>query len=242
MPGERTVHYETITNILRDAGLLKFTEATTGGGRITITGEVDGANDTFFLPDFPIVKLEGDGVVDKDDVLAFVDGQAVTVDSIVANKGQVKLAEAPAEGKVLLIRYNWSAVTHDFVVDMRNGVEEWLDSAVSGVYNLETMFASGVFPNEWKNITRLRTAGYLQIQDWGENVDTDGTSKDGYKKLEQAKSDLQDWINGIINNDTDNNVKTGGASFRSDGNVFGKGLVNGERLLHSDRRFHNRDI
>ena len=242
---ERTVHYETITSIRRDAGLLKLTEAATGGmsHRDTIDGALDGVNKSFHLPNIPIVDRNNDDEVTADDVLVFVDGQPVEVASITPENGTIELAEAPAATtEVLLIKYAWSPVSDEFIIEMRKGVEDWLDGLVAGVYDVSAVFASGVFPNEWKNITRLRTAGYLQIQDWGENVDTDGSSKDGYKKLQPAMSDLQDWIDGIINNDTDGKVKSNSSVHRSDRNVFGRNSFHGGRrdLDRSDEYFHNR--
>lgn len=238
------IHYETITAIRREAGLLKQTEAAVGDGsyRETIDGALNGSNRVFSLPHIPIVDQNNDDVIDTSDVLAFVDGHAVEVESIIPNKGTVTLVEAPAVNSVLIIRYSWSPVADEFIKDMREGVEKWINSLVAGVFDLSIItLGSGVFPNEWRNITRLRTAGYLQIQDWGENVDTDGTSKDGYKKLEQARNDLQDWIDSIGNGGKEPGIKTTKSIHKSDAPVFLKGF-DGDPPPNSDRCFHNRRI
>lgn len=237
-----TIHFETITNIRKDAGLFRAVESTSGGGRKTITGEVNGTNVDFYVPDVPIVDENNDDVVDKADVKAYVDGVQATIAEINAESGKITLETAPPENAVLVIRYVTSPATDSYITKMRDNVENWLVGYAKKYYDTTKALAGGLFPDEWANITRIRTAGYIQIQEWGTNVDTDGTSKDGYKKLEQSKSDLDDWIDSIKGSDDPDVKNPNSGSVRvSDRNVFSRDGFRGRRPDgNSDEHFHNR--
>jgi hypothetical protein len=61
----------------------------------------------------------------------------------------------------------------------------------------------------------------LQISDYGANVDTDGSSKDGYKKLAQARTMLDDWVSDQTGGggDDPNSISTAPGK-ASDGNLY----------------------
>lgn len=235
------LHFETITNIRRDAGLHRAVEAMTGGSRANIVGNIDGVNKRFIIPDVPIVDMNNDDIVDINDMRAWVNGEEVEVEEVDEHKGVVTLVNAPKSNSELIIRYVTSQAPDDYIRDMREKVERWLVDCIKHVYDIDAVTARGVFPNEWANIVRLRTAGYIQIQDWGTNTDTDGTSKDGYKKLEMSKQLLDDWLEAIKKSDDNNVLLNAQVSVMvSDSNVFGRNSFRPRsNSSRSDECFHN---
>lgn len=220
-----TVHFASLYEIRKEAGLdLKLSDD-------RVSGEVDGNNRSFFTSRIPLVDRNGDDNITPADVLAFVDGVNVPVDSVVPATGEVVLTTAPAAGKTVMLDYVTGEVPDSDIDKRRTSAEDWLRRKVQNVYDLVALDAmqTPAYPNLWTDAVRLYAAALLQISDYGANVDTDGSSKDGYKKLGEAKKMLEDWIGDQAGGASDPNSKTTGAvASRSDGNImhrhkFGKG-------------------
>ena len=235
------LHFETITNIRRDAGLYRAVEAMTDGSRANIVGDINGVNKKFIIPDVPIVDMNNDDIVDINDIRAWVNGEEVEISEVDEVKGIVILVEAPKAGSDVVMRYVTSQATDDYIRDMRSKVEQWLIDCIKHAYDINAVIDNGVFPNEWANIVRLRTAGYIQIQDWGTNTDTDGTSKDGYKKLEMSKQLLDDWLEAIKKSNDNNVLLNAQVSVKvSDNNIFRRNSFRPRcNNSRSDECFHN---
>ena len=77
-------------------------------------------------------------------------------------------------------------------------------------------------------ITRLWAAGLLLARDYGYNTDVELSSKDGYKKIEEAKSLLEDFYKegGACGSNSEGQQETSGGSGAviagSDGDMFVK--------------------
>lgn len=231
-----TVNYTSLHEIRREAGLIKQTTDT------RVAGEVDGTNRTFYTNNTPIIDRNNDDEVTTADVTAFVDDIPVIVQAVDRNSGAVTLANAPATDQTVLLAYEFSGVDDEEITKRRHTAQNWLNSKVSSVYNTATITPEN-FPAIWEDIVRLYAGGLLQISDYGANADTDGSSKDGYKKLAQAKAMLEDWISDLSggSDGTDPNALSRTASFASDGDHVGRrkgGLYPGcdpERMFWNKR-------
>ncbi len=183
------------------------------------SGAVDGSNAAFYTNQTPLVDRDGDDEVDETDVTAFVDGSAVAVTSIDAETGLVTLTTPPAADKEVTIDYIWSPVDDELMTDLREEAQSWLNKRVKQYIDLTTITDEN-FPPEWRTICRLWAGAMIIIRDYGSGSDTDGSSKDGYKKLAAAKSLLQEWIDDQIGDTEDNALTPQQAAVTSDGNIF----------------------
>lgn len=227
-------NFTSLHDIRREAGLLRQTTDK------HVIGEVDGANRVFYASQAPIVDRDGDDEVTKADVTAYVDDDAVAVESVDAATGAVVLVKAPKPNARVILAYEFSAIEQAEIERRRKSAENWLKRKVSRVYNWATLDMAN-FPDVWEDAVRLYAAALLQISDWGTNVDVDGSSKDGYMKLKTAKEMLDEWVEDVANLDpTDPNIvaATSGA-FASDGDLVGR--IKGSRApLGPEAEFFNK--
>ena len=210
-----TIHFATIYEIRKEAGLdLKLSDD-------RVSGVVNGTNKDFYTTRIPIVDRDNDDIVTIADVLAYVNGVNVAVTAVDSTTGKVTLAVAPANGTSVMLDYVTSEIPDAYIIKRRDSAEKWLRRKVRNVYDLENMDTGSVYPVEWSDATRLYAGGLLQISDYGANVDTDGSSKDGYKKLAQARTMLDDWISDQTSGGGDDpNAKSAGVGKASDGNLY----------------------
>ena len=227
-------NFTSLHDIRREAGLLRQTTDK------HVIGEVDGANRVFYASQAPIVDRDGDDEVTKADVTAYVDDDAVAVESVDAATGAVVLVKAPKPNSRVILAYEFSAIEQAEIERRRQSAEDWLKRKVSRVYNWAALDMAN-FPDVWEDAVRLYAAALLQISDWGTNVDVDGSSKDGYMKLKTAKQMLDEWVEDAANLDpTDPNIAaaTSGA-FVSDGDLVGR--IKGNRApLSPEVEFFNK--
>lgn len=227
-------NFTSLHDIRREAGLLRQTTDK------HVIGEVDGANRVFYASQAPIVDRDGDDEVTKADVTAYVDDDAVAIESVDAATGAVVLAAAPKPNARVILAYEFSAIEQSEIERRRQSAEDWLKRKVSRVYNWAALDMAN-FPDVWEDAVRLYAAALLQISDWGTNVDVDGSSKDGYMKLKTAKQMLDEWVEDAANLDpTDPNIAaaTSGA-FASDGDLVGR--IKGNRApLNPEVGFFNK--
>lgn len=231
------INYLTLKDIRVEAGMQNTVHDQ------DVSGDVNGVNTDFYTNSTPVVDRNGDGVVTIADVTAFVDGSAVTISSIDAVTGLVRLAVAPATGKTVTLDYVWSPCDDDLLTNLREEAIGWLNRRVGRYIDLTTITDSN-FPPEWRAICRLWAGAMIIIRDYGSGSDTDGSSKDGYKKLSAAKSLLQEWIDDYAGTDGEVAAKaTQSANVVSDGNIFRRHTDLDEHLEGCDRdsHFFNRD-
>lgn len=177
--------YETTLNILREAGFIlraKDEAAQVSGSVIT----------TAFSP--LISATDSTAVATTGDIVVTVDGTTVEISEIDTESGWITLAEAPADGSVVLVSYYYSPVSPDYVEIVRDDVECSINAKMRGVDACAPYTADNL-PYCVRMITRLWTAGLLLAREYGYNTDTEQSSKDGYKKIEEAKSLLEDLYN-----------------------------------------------
>lgn len=189
----------------------------------TLSGVIDGSNASFYAKRTYIVDRDYDDAIGTGsgatDVIVYDDDVAVTVSTVNQATGEIVLASAPALGSSLLVTFAHSALSDTLVDKRRKEAIGYAKRRLNGVIDYSVWEASDV-PETLKTFTRLYTAGLLLIQDQGLNVDTEETSKDGYKKLSTAKSLLMDYIDEIGNSSgSTSRVRT---TARSDGNLFAR--------------------
>lgn len=173
--------YTTLQDILEEAGLV-----TDANGDVP-NGIVDGANKIFTVPNKPLVDRNYDDSVTKDDVQIYFNGVPAEVSSLNPAYGTITTVEAPAEGVEVTVDYRYSPISMTFVGKLREEAEERINDRMRHVDNCAPYGMNGnEVPKTVRNITRQFAAAWLHIRDYGFNQDTEGTSKDGYMRLEKA--------------------------------------------------------
>lgn len=204
----------TLLAIRREAGLhhQKIKEVP-GGVR-------DGANQVFTTQRVYLVDRNADDTFTLADVVAYVDDLPVAISAVDGSSGAVTLTVAPASGTAVKLTYAYSVLSDVEATQYRKEATDWLRTAIRSqvppaVYDAYT---ADTYPSIFSTIVRLYCAGLLLIRDYGSSADTDLTSKDGYKKLQLAKSMLNDWLMETADDSETATPVTG--SMKTDGNLF----------------------
>lgn len=203
------------------------------------TGVVDGANANFYATNVPIVDTSYSDSVSATDVLAFVDEAAVTVQSINATTGLVTLATAPSPGSVVKLTYSYSSVSDARVDAVANEASEWLNGRISTAFpNYDGVDFTA--PAIFSTITTLFAAGLILIRDYGSSVDTDLSSKDGYKKLAMARELLGEYLGDIADDSSATDAVSG--VMQTDGEIFARSTdLTSDHSHSADDEFFRKD-
>lgn len=215
----RLPEYETILNILREAGFV-----------LQVRNEIANINGAVIVTAFPnlISSTADDAEADNSDVVVLVNGAKATIAELDAEEGLITLANAPQEGDTVAISYYYSPVTLDFVEVVREDAECGIYQKMKGVDPCAPY--EEAVPYAIRMSTRLWAAGLLLAREYGYNVDTELSSKDGYRKIEEAKSMLEELyksggacVDGAKVTDGQLDVSGGSGSVlaRSEGDLFG---------------------
>lgn len=211
---EMPENYETIGRILSEAGffLQARNETTTAeGGVITTAYENIISKNT-----------EADEEVKTDDVAVYNGSESIEVKEIDAEAGRITLADESVSG-TLATTYHYSPVAVSFVKVVREDVQNRIRKKLSGMSGC-LCAKTDEFKSSLRMITRLWAAGLLQTKDYGYNVDNEDTAKDGYRKISEAKSLLDDLYNECAEECGQDDVNGGAADAigGSGGNLFGE--------------------
>lgn len=224
----RLPDYETILNILREAGFVLQVR--------NEVAEAEGATITTAYPNI-ISHTDDDAEVTANEISVFINGSKATISNLDAENGVITLAEAPQEGSIIKVSYYYSPVTLDFVKVVREDAECGIYQKMKGVDPCAPY--EEAVPYAIRMITRLWAAGLLLAREYGYNTDTELSSKDGYRKIEEAKSMLEElYKNGgacvdgarVTDGQLDIYGGSGNVLAKSDGDLF-------ERKLHSCRDY-----
>lgn len=215
-----TTPYTTLQDILEEAGLAVDVHGEAPAGAI------DGTNKVFTVQNKPLTDSNYDDVVNKDDLKLYYDGVPQTISSVDVAFGIITAQTAPDEGVEVTVDYRYSAVSMEFVTKRREEAEEMINDSMKKVdscapYGVD----SAEVPKTIRNITRQFVAAWLHIRDYGFNQDTEGTSKDGYKRLEEtAEKALEKYaaLGGKCGSDGNGTVNggIGSVATASDGDLF----------------------
>jgi hypothetical protein len=213
------IHFTTLQDILEEAGLASDVHGETPAG------VVDNANKLFTVPNKPLTDANYDDKVDKDDVQIYFDGVPAAVSSVNEQFGTITTVEAPAEDVEVTIDYRYSAITMRFLANLRDEAEATINTRMRSVDSCAPYGIDGAeVPKKISGIARRIAAGWLLTRDYGFNQDIEGTSKDGYKKLEVAEQELETYAKSGGNCGVDGSGSPGGGddavSTSSDGNLF----------------------
>lgn len=182
------VDYVTLQAIREDSGMQHQKN-----GEVP-TGAVNGSNTIFYLSKTPLADRDYDDVVTPSDVIVRVDGVPVNITSLQASTGKLVLASPPGNGTQVTVEYAYSPLTDATVEAYRVKAQAWLNRRVKNIFDLTTIKDVEDVPDAFINIVTLFASGLILIKDFGSSADTDGTSKDGYKKLDLARDLLKEYI------------------------------------------------
>lgn len=214
--------YITLQEALEEAGLhhVQLGDAA--------LGTVDGSNKAFSLDHKPLVDWNYDDEVTIDDMKVYVDGVPVVASEVDARFGTFELTKAPDAGAAVTVDYVYSPVPLEYVKKLRAEATAWINNQMEqvdpcapyGKYNRP-------IPGTVTELCRNYVAARLLIREYGYNQDIEGTSKDGYKRLEQVKADLMEYMKsggecGDSGDDDAGVSGVGGVSSSSDGDLFGR--------------------
>lgn len=211
--------YTTLQDILEESGLANHIHGETP------TGIVDGENMTFTAVNKPLVDTNYDDEVTKDDIQLYFDGVPADVSEIDARFGTATVTSAPDEGVEVTMDYCYSAVSMTFVGKLREEAEEFINNRMKLVDSCVPYGENGhEVPKTVRNLTRQLAAAWLLIREYGFNQDIEGTSKDGYKRLEAVEESLEKYASagGECGSDGAGTPNGGLASLAttSDGDLF----------------------
>lgn len=195
--------YETIQAILEEAGLYHREKIE--------LNDID--SQIILLDDHLLADTNHDDIVDKDDIVVLVDGELVEVSEVDVKSSTIMLTNKINSGQIVKVKYAYSPVEQEFVEKVR-------DEAITEIMakNPCQSVLNDKYKPALRYIVRLLSAGKLLIRDYGFNEDIEGTSKDGYKKIELASQKLDELIASICS--FENSCSSNGFVERDDGDLF----------------------
>lgn len=191
---------ESVQAILEEAGLYHRRSAQV----------VADENGIIVLEDSPLADRNYNDIVDFEDVLVRDGGEKLEVDDVDVENGIIKLAKPLNSDEHVWVNYAYSSVSASFVEKVRGEVLAEVRRVLS-----EAEIERNLDSVRW--IVRLYSAGKLLIRDYGFNQDLENTSKDGYKKIDLAKSQLNELIAVA-----DDSQKFGEMTCENGGDLFAK--------------------
>lgn len=179
-------YYATLQSILQESGFWH---------RVVdqeLLGVTDWANRSFRLQNYPIVSANDSDQPTSLDLTVYVNGIAVPpseVEIISAERGEILLENAPGSGTSVTVNYYYSTIPMYSLNQIRDEVQSIIDAKMR--------YAGDLVPyqsptGQIKLITKLYCSALLLIREYGNHQDSEGTSRDGYKKLSLAKEMLED--------------------------------------------------
>lgn len=185
---------------------------------VALTGATDGANVDFVASRSYIVDRNYDDVITpNEDVIVYDDDVPVTVSTVNTTSGAIRLSSAPATGSRMLVSYDYSPYNDVLINKRRNEAIDFVKRSLSGIIDYAKWETTDV-PPTIQAVVRLYAGALILIRDIGLDVDTEESSKDGYKKLSTAKSMLKSYLEEV--GGSAGSTARVGVSTKSDGNLF----------------------
>ena len=183
-------------------------------------GAVDGSNQVYTTKRRPIVDGNYDDEVGPEDVHVYVNGTAVAVGEVVAEEGKITLAAAPAVNDKVTIDYCHSPVTDEYVEGKQTESDNWIDMKIKGSVSVPL---KEPIPGVIVTAAEMYAAGLILTRDWGNRVDSELSSKDGFAKIRQARELVADYLQGVKDDKERQNNGSGGYGVSVGGvqDVFG---------------------
>lgn len=224
-----TVPYITRQDVREEAG---FQHVEENG---SLTGILDGTNKTFMTEHKPVVDRNYDDLANVEDVTVYVDGSIAEVNILDPANGVLELVDAPSETSEISIFYHHSQLTDryiDEIIKQATGIvhRALRSNGITTPFDTDNATHVDYYPSI-QFIVKLYSGGVALIRDYGSSSDTEETSKDGYKKLATAKSELTSLLDALIKDPLIPNVGNDGNGgtvvVQSKGSIF-----NTEEIIH----------
>lgn len=225
--------YATTQAIREAAGLQSRVE------NETPAGPVDGTNRAFATKRKPIVDSTYDEVVNAEDIVVTVNGEAVQLTHIDPASGTFSTALPPPAGAAIRVMYCHSSLSQGYVDGKQEEADSWVDMKLSSCGVAVPLSPT---PAIISTAAELYAAGIILYKDWGNRSNTEYTSKDGEMKISQARKLIEEYCASLANQRRATSDTAQSVSSVSDGNVFarnpGPDLNNPHHL--DDDHFWNR--
>ena len=177
-------HYENLVRILQEAGFLFFVR--------NEQCEIAGDNIAVANPNLVARKCNDDHIIATvDEVTVHCGKEKLSIKDIDADQGVIVLADVPEEAVDVRVFYSYSTIELDFLEIVRDDVEGLINSKLRSLGRCANL-RSAISMNKLRVITRLWAGGLLLSREYGYNTDSEQTSKDGYRKIQEAKSMLNE--------------------------------------------------
>ena len=147
----------------------------------------DGTETEFYTKHIPIIDRDGDDEVTIADVVVYVNGTVVDIDTVDADQGLITLTDPPANNDIITVSYAWSSIDDSLISLYQQGAYGEIVSSLSRVYVMDVAdvainanFTSSPAQYFLESVERILAAGrLLQIIFTDEN---DGMNKQGVMK------------------------------------------------------------
>lgn len=198
--------YETQQAVREEAGLQSQVLAEQPSGTVN-------SSNTAFVTNFkPLVDRTYSDSVTTADLTAYVNSSSVAITSIVAATGTVTLTAAPTTGTTVTIDYAYSPLQDTYVANVIAEAQDFIDTKMQ---DLDTVPYTTV-PATIRKICRVYAAGLILTRDYGFQADTEGTSKDGYRKIKLA----EEWLTAYYDTKKKTGTTTDRVQVTNDGFIF----------------------
>lgn len=207
-------HYESILRILQEAGFLFSVRDE--------NAEVVNGNITIANPNLVAKNCEGDKIeATADDVAVYYNGEKLGVKEVRAEEGVIVLEDCPEDTQNVSVFYKYTNVELDFVKVVRDDVENAIKTKLQSLGSCSRLKSTEIV-NQLRMITRFWAAGSLLAREYGYNTDSEQTSKDGYRKMQEAKEMLDGLYNELLLTCGNSDVNGGADNVISDseGSLF----------------------
>lgn len=220
--------YSTRRQVLQRAGLFHYEQ------REDVSSQADGAETTFEVANKNLIDTTNDDTFAVADVTVYVNNSTVTVSSVEADTGKITLASAPSGGDTVEITYGWSNFPTIDIDEFIAEADSTIDDAMKP--NVATPLTGDDLTDTIQKISRWMAAGFLLARDYGGHLDSEETSKDGYKAIEKAEEWLADYVNKFKKIKADKN-KLDVPTASSEGKLFERKDANGKIQPLTDEQF-----
>jgi len=156
-------------------------------------GTGNGTAKAFSVENIPIVDRNRDGVANASDVVVYVTGSAVALDSVGTATGLVTLTSTPAALSVITVDYDWSNLDDDTLTSYVDEAHDYVVGKLAKVYNLPLAST----PNIIKLIEKKLAAGYLLDKEYSVGGDEAEDTR-GSRWIKWAERKLEDIADGLL--------------------------------------------
>lgn len=195
-----------------------------------LIGVTNGSNKVFATNRRPLVDMNDDDSMTEDDVIVFDDGIPVAIDDFDPATGSITLVAAPGNNSEMTAMYASSALPDSYIDKLIVEAEAIVNGSLKKFTVVPLSEEDTLNYARARRIALFYASGFALIRDYGKNTDDSESAKDGYAKLKEAKSMLEQLMSDIKDNSSSSG-SGGNVSVVSEGHIFEKD--------NCDTRSHN---